>query len=272
MVHHNSCLVLIGLLVILLLVTNPTSALAADPVVIVTISAWLPLPGAPINFTLTEITPTSLNITWEMGPSANSTIIRVNRDRYPQNVSDGYLVFNGTGTYTEDSWLDLDINTYYYRAWSANGLGYSVNYAEAKTGGSITMLIALLVLALGATGLSFWKRNIVLTMCASLSWLALGLLLVRSPTSLNLDTLDVTSLQVLGFLFFSAAAGCLLWFISGIGKTRVTMTNTKGQTWGMWAKPPAGNSISRSQMVKEAHKARVRGATNYGEEARRGRR
>lgn len=104
------------------------------------INLWSNLPGAPTDFTITQTGPTSINITWTMGVGANTTLIRVGTDNYPENVTDGYLVYSGSGTYVEVDGLNLDSQTYYYRAWSYNDYGYSVDYAQDYIGGQMALL------------------------------------------------------------------------------------------------------------------------------------
>lgn len=120
------------------------------------------------------------------------------------------------------------------------------------------LFISLIVLALGLTATSFWRRGIVLSMGAGLSWLTLGILLISAPGILGDYNLGDDWVLILTFLLFSMAAGCLLWFITGIGKTRVTMTDASGRSWGMWQKPPGKEVLSRSRIVKEERKDRLR--------------
>jgi len=122
------------------------------------------------------------------------------------------------------------------------------------------MLFAILtVLALCLTAISLWKRSIVLSMGAATSWTVLGLLFLTNPGILGSHTLSDGWMQLLGMLLVLMAVGCLLWYISGIGKTHITMTNSRGQSWTMWSKPPTGPVKSRSVQVRESHRARLQG-------------
>lgn len=124
------------------------------------------LPGAPTNFVVTEVGTTMATITWTMGDRANSTIIRGSSTGYPRTRTDGYLVYSGNGTEAIAEGLNLDTATYYYRAWSQNDYGYSVNYAQDYAGNPIG--IPPLIFMVGLCGFAFWKKGwlrIVLSIC-----------------------------------------------------------------------------------------------------------
>ena len=117
----------------------------------------------------------------------------------------------------------------------------------------------LLAVTLVVTLISLWKRSIVFSMSAALGWVALGIVLLTIPNLLGPYTLiDDPWFQVIAYLFFLMAAGCLLWYIGGIGKTKITMKDARGNTYQMWGKPDKGPTMSRSQKVKEAHRERLR--------------
>ena len=108
-------------------------------------------PGAPTDFTLTDISDYEVSIVWTKGVSANNTMIRAVVGRYADNISDGYLVYYGTGTSASDFGVNLDVvaDQYYYRAWSEDTNGdWSTDYAEGKIGGTGVTLLALVLLAL----------------------------------------------------------------------------------------------------------------------------
>jgi len=217
------------------------------------------LPLAPTNFTITQVGAGSINITWVMGVGATLIVIRGNEGNYPTDITDGYLVYSGNGTYVEIDSLSLGSTTYCYRAWCWNPYGYSLDYAEASIGGSAMLAVFLGVIALGVTGLSFWKRFILLTIGASLSWVVLGILLLIGPELLGLPTISESWVQVLAYLFFAMAAGCILWFISGIGKVKFTKTDSKaGLSWSGYGRPPTEQKPSRSSTVKSSYRDRLR--------------
>jgi hypothetical protein len=228
-----------------------------------TLNVTLPLP--PTDFTATQVGSVtsngtySVNLTWTMGINTTRTVIRGSVGGYPANLTDGNSVYNGTGTWVLVTGLSLDTVTYGYSAWGENSFGDSLDHAEAKIGGKTMLAIFLGIIALGVTGLSFWRRFIVLTIGSSLSWLALGILLLVDPGFLGLPTLSEAWVQVLAFLFFAMTAGCILWFISGIGKVKFTKTDHKaGMSWSDYGKPPPDKKPSRSSVVKSSYRDRLR--------------
>jgi len=120
----------------------------------------------------------------------------------------------------------------------------------------------LLAVTLVVTLISLWKRSIVFSMSAALGWVALGIVLLTVPNLLGPYTLIDPWFQVIAYLFFLMAAGCLLWYIGGIGKAKMTMKDARGSTYQMWGKPDKGPIMSRSQKVKETHRARLRDIRN----------
>lgn len=131
------------------------------------LSFWtVALPDAPTNFTITQVGDTIVNIGWTMGNRADSTIIRGASNGYPANMEGGYPVYSGNGTSVVVDSLNLDTSAYYYRAWSQNEYGYSVNYAEAYVGNPIGL--PGIVFALGLCGFALWKKDwlrILLSIC-----------------------------------------------------------------------------------------------------------
>jgi len=171
---------------LLLLAICVSGVLAADPVVTITVTKWCIPPLAPTSFTITQTGVGSINITWTMGTAANTTIIRGSTSGYPFTVLDGDAVYSGNGTYVEVSGLDLDSNTYYYRAWSVNEYGTSANYAQAAIGEDaptpivdMSEMFALIsgfiegptgivnmMFAVSLMGFAFWKRGWLRVMLA----------------------------------------------------------------------------------------------------------
>lgn len=159
---------------------------------------------------------------------------------------------------------DLPENTtIYWRAMAKNsaGWGYSSGLSfdtTRDTSGAGFLSIFLICIALGLTFVSLFRRNIVFSIAASLGWLSLGLILVTDPELINITSLEEGWVTVLAYLFFMMSAGCLLHYISGIGKTKITMTDIKGRSWQMWGKPPTEVSPSRSNLAKDRHKERLK--------------
>jgi hypothetical protein len=183
--HYNK--IIIGFLLELLLLVgisiSASSQPPANPVVTITVSATLPYPGAPTNFTITQVGPDSINITWTMGFNATTTIIRVSQNGYVVNVTEGYLAYDGNGTSVVINGLNFDTTTYYYRAWSENGYGYSLGYAQAKIGGMGMAMLVFGILPLGFLGLFLWKRLSLLAYGSAATWGLFGFFAFQQSTS-----------------------------------------------------------------------------------------
>jgi len=89
-------------------------------------------PEAPTGPNITFVDATHIKLNWTKGTGANNTVVLRKQTGYPTSVTDGTIIYNGTG---------LDVNTafsfaitYYYRAWSYsewhNLNCYSTNYTN----------------------------------------------------------------------------------------------------------------------------------------------
>lgn len=80
-------------------------------------SLELTAPSNPTSFTATTVDYNTINLNWNKGTGAMTTLIRRKTGSYPTDKTDGTLVYEGEdASYTDDS---LGSNTsYYYRAWA----------------------------------------------------------------------------------------------------------------------------------------------------------
>ena len=222
----------------------------------------LTLPLAPTDFVVTMLSSSSISITWTPGSGANITVIRASITSYPADPTEGDSFYSGNGTSVVVSNLTLDLYRYYIRAWSHNEFGYSIDYAQARVGGEgglgMSLGMFLGVIALGVTGLSFWRRNIVLAVGSALAWLVLGVLVVTAPDLIGITDLSDNWVQILTFLFFAMAIGCFLWYISGIGKVKITQTDKGGKSWSEYGKTPKEAKPTRSSIVKTERLEKLR--------------
>ena len=135
MVHRNtakSCGIGLAILTGVMLLALPIGgASAADPAVNITCTT---APDAPTDMEITQTGVATANITWTKGLGANITIIRVATSGYPFSIFDGSSTYSGNGTWVEVTGLDLENNTYYYRAWSQNNYGTSTGYDQVSIG------------------------------------------------------------------------------------------------------------------------------------------
>jgi len=139
-------------------------------------SFWtLSLPLAPTNFQATQTGPSDYNLTWTQGLGANWTIVRGSESGYPTSITDGYLVYNGTGESVGVSGLDVSSTSYYYSAWSENAYGVSLDYAQTRIQGAVSMaFIALMLIPLGLTATMFATKNMMLGFPCGIFWGVLG--------------------------------------------------------------------------------------------------
>lgn len=73
----------------------------------------------PGNFTAVVVSGYQINLTWTNGTNATHTRIMQKTEGYPENFSDGYLVYNGSLKACFNASLSPN-TTYYFRAWSWN--------------------------------------------------------------------------------------------------------------------------------------------------------
>lgn len=183
MVHYYKWLIRC-LLGILLLGLTVTPSLATNPVVTITVSAWVV--GTPGGLILTYINEQEIDISWTKGIGANNTMIRGEYGSPPTSRTDShsYLVYYGDGNHTVDTLVNLDdppeeyvsdsaddLNIY-YRLWSQNADG---SWEETGITGwiegvgmtfiGLIMLCGLLIIA------GFWRRSQAMLWVAALTWI-----------------------------------------------------------------------------------------------------
>jgi parallel beta-helix repeat protein len=74
---------------------------------------------APTDFLATVVDTDQINLSWTKGINAVYTLVIQKTTGYPSDISDGSLVYNGTGITCSNTSLSPGIR-YYYRAWSWN--------------------------------------------------------------------------------------------------------------------------------------------------------
>lgn len=251
----------------LLLPASPVLAIDPDSGT-VTVVAVPYLGDGLSSFTATIINDYEVLLEWLAGVDYDRIMVRAKYGSMPTDIADiftaptdGYLVYYGTDLSASDTSVDFFNNPgpIFYRAWvqKADDTWLLGDDIESEVSGGL-IAIFLGMLALGTTGLSFWKRNIVLSLGSSLSWTALAVLLISDPETIQVSGLDESWVLVLAFLFISMAIGCALWYIAGIGKTKITMVDSSGKSWAMWGKAPSDKDIPRDRLVKQKHKERLK--------------
>jgi len=97
---------------------NSTSGLWSSSNVSAHNTTWS-IPLAPTGLSATTVTIDRINLSWTKGTYAVYTSVIQKTEGYPVNISDGLLVYNGTGEACSLS--DLTLGTrYYFRGWSWN--------------------------------------------------------------------------------------------------------------------------------------------------------
>jgi hypothetical protein len=160
-------------------------------------------PEAPTDFTITRTGGSSINITWTIGSGATTTVIVAGDDGCPTGITDGYIVYNGTGNWTTVEGLSLSLTNYCYHAYSWNSYGYSPDYAEDSIGGETMVYTIIGIISLGAMIAGFALSQLLILICAGIGWVAFGFLIYNTAPS-NLGA----ALLILGIAF---ALVCFVW-------------------------------------------------------------
>lgn len=129
------------------------------------------IPQPPINITA-QLDGNNIVLNWELGYLATGVKIVKGINHCPASPSDGEIVYEGTGlTYTE---LESDVSTFCYAFFGTSAWGDSIDYTDISIGGSGMVFIGMLAFGAILTALSWRRRNIALSMAASLVWLAMA--------------------------------------------------------------------------------------------------
>lgn len=86
----------------------------------------------PTNFVAASFNDSAINLSWVKDVNATHTYIVRKIGSYPMTISDGANVYNGTGNFFNDTYLNLG-TFYYYSAWAYNSTQnyYTDTYATA---------------------------------------------------------------------------------------------------------------------------------------------
>lgn len=165
---------------------------------------------APTNLTLIAIGDYEVYASWVKGVGANNTMVRAALGRIPTDRDDGYLVYYGAGTNATDYNVDLNDGRRWYRAWSqGSGGGWEENGIWAYIGGEMILLILFGIMALGLTGMFFWKRSQFLAYGAAGSWALLGFQSFVESGSTNPTNITDTYMAMF-WLCVAFVIGCAL--------------------------------------------------------------
>ena len=133
----------------------------------------LPLPLKPDNLTITKTDVDSISVTWDLGLWADNVTFRIQEDSYPTSMTDGYELYAGAGTSTTKTGLSLGTSTYYISGWCSNLTGDSIDYAKDSIGGESMVWLFIVGLAGILSFVSVSRRNVLVALAASISWIFL---------------------------------------------------------------------------------------------------
>ena len=216
---------LIALVLLVGLMPSPVYA-ESDAEVLITASGYVVT--APTGFTLTYISDYEIGVDWMKHPLAENTMVRAKYGSYPEDRTDGYLVYYGTGTSTSDTSVNFDEtpSRLYYRAWSEDVGGMWSDYAEDNIGGWHVALLTFALIALGLTWFSTRRPEMLLRLAASFMWLGLAFWIVLGDTVLSTD--DSFAWIIIGVLL-------LMTFVPLVFQINTEVrTEKKGKMWSNW--------------------------------------
>lgn len=229
-------LILRIVIVVLLLGIPVTPAIAAS--VDVTVTAAPDYTEGIVNFVVTYVSDTQLDLDWGFSGDAVNIMIRAKYGAYPDDIpdedtepSDGYLVYYGSGTSTSDTSMNFDESTgiLYYKAWGqkASGKWYTTTSTDSEESRQMT-LIALFVFAGIMTFVAVRSTYWILKFLAGLVWGGVCIYWLGNPPS----SIDVGSSAHTAILIAMAAIAFSMalmpfWYTS----------NKNGQEFGRFKMP-----------------------------------
>ena len=84
-----------------------TTLVKADTSADITITASGYICGAPGGFTITYVNDYEVQLDWSVGDNAVNTMVRAAYGHFPADITDGYQVYYGNGTTTNDDATSL---------------------------------------------------------------------------------------------------------------------------------------------------------------------
>lgn len=224
------CLCLLGLSIC---IGSKLQAASSEEITI-TAAGWIC--GGPGAFTLTYVNDYEIGISWTKGEDAVNTMVRAAFGHVPANISDGYEVYSGAGTSCTDTALSMATpEIIYYRAWSQNAAGvWGPLFASGNTGGFMSasyLFIGLILIAAFLTWFSSRRPEILISMAAGFTWLALGFWLLLG---------DVTNLQLTDpWTVMLAWVFVVMTFVPFLMQMNVAIRReARGHSWTTFGKEP----------------------------------
>jgi hypothetical protein len=164
----------------------PITAQAADPVVVITVTARPA--GGPDNFTFIYVSDSQIDLAWVNTPGTINTMVRAKYGEVPNDREDGYLVYLGAGESCSDTAYRLEDalssdspnpGVVYYKAWTETEAGWGNLFASGDTEGIMSesfLFIGLLFLAVSLTVSGFALKKSYLAFGATGAWFLVAVL------------------------------------------------------------------------------------------------
>lgn len=243
------CFFLLGLF---LFSTSGVLAATSEEVTI-TASGWVC--GAPGDFTLTYVNDYEIGISWVKGEDADKTMVRAAFGRVPENISDGYEVYYGTGNSCTDTALSMATpEIIFYVAWSQNAAGvWAPLFSSGDTGGFMSasyLFLGLILIAAFLTWFASRRPEILVAFAAGLTWLALGFWLLLGDVT-NLQLTDPWT-QMIAWVFV------LMTFVPFLTQMNVEIKHeVSGRRWTEFGTKPS-TRVSNYEKYRTELRSRVR--------------
>lgn len=172
-----------------------------------------------INFTITYVSDTQLDLDWGFSGDAVNIMIRAQYGAYPDDIpnedtapTDGYLVYYGGDTSASDTSMNFDESpgVLYYKAWGqkADGKWYVNTSTDSEESRQMTLIALFIfsgILTFIAVRSSYW----ILKVLAGLVWFAIDSYWVTNPPS----SITIGSSTHVIIMFLLGAIGIALAFM-----------------------------------------------------------
>jgi hypothetical protein len=202
----------------------------------------------PLNFT---VSPNGV-LTWVLDEDATETVIVRGTSNTPTTLTDGVVIYNGAATTYTDVNPSPETQTYYYSAWGVSGIYYSQAYSTTANGGGMISFIGVIALGGLLTWFSWKRRNIALSLAASLTWLALAFWILigdSAPFSIT----DSWGLIIGGVLVIMAFIPVLTFMDNPV------VRSSGGKSWTEYKSDKELRSYDEKQpSIYDRHRAEIR--------------
>ena len=139
------------------------------------------------SFTATIITDTQVDLEWTVDVDITSVIIRAQYGSMPMSRTEGYLVYEGSGSSISDTSMNFDTEAgeLFYRIWAYHDtIGWLDSEVQTQSLESLIMtLLAVFALCGIITAVSFRNSFPLLKLAAATAWIGAMLYFKDNPPS-----------------------------------------------------------------------------------------